>query len=233
MIVTFAVLACTSSTSDITDDEIQTDDSSEILVPVATTLVFPEKNSQCWQGQNIDTQKSTITFQWNQSTAADFYTIIVRELSTQITYLNETESTSIDIELPNSSAYEWFVYSNVRNSAVQAQSPIWKFYNAGVGTENRVPSSATLLFPRNKAIRYPNTGNNLLWSSEDEDGDILGYKVFFGESSDELNLIYDGFEPMTRIPTDIDTSKFYYWQVETYDANGNRSLSIVGEFYLL
>ena len=50
--------------------------------PGSVSLVFPENNSECTEGQSLNATESTITFQWQQGTNVDSYEVNVRNLDT-------------------------------------------------------------------------------------------------------------------------------------------------------
>ncbi|TLP80531.1 hypothetical protein ES765_07095 [Maribacter sp. ACAM166] len=70
---------------------------------------------------------------------------------------------------------------------------------------------------------------NLVWKSEDFDNDIIGYNVYFGESTDptlfETDVVETRFNGIA-----VNPGKTYYWNIVTKNSIGNESVSPIFTF---
>ncbi|MBJ6366665.1 hypothetical protein [Snuella sedimenti] len=198
--------------------------------PEKAVLVFPENNSECLEGQIINSQKSTVNFKWSKANSADSYDISIRNLNDQTVKLHTTTNTSLDVEIDRGTPYSWYVVSKSKKGSTTAKSDTWKFYNAGEGVTEHVPFPAEIVAPLyNETITVSNGKVTLDWDGSDVDGDIDSYEVFFGEvnppGSFQTNL-----QESVLNDVSVSSGKTYYWKVKTKDGQGNVSYSDVFTF---
>lgn len=201
--------------------------------PSSATLVFPENNSECIEGEIISETQSIITFHWSESENTDSYDIRITNLNTLSTTTRNSMENQIDISLERGTPYEWYVISKAQNTNSAANSDSWQFYNSGQGIENYAPFPAKLLFPLDKEVLdNGNTYRRLQWHGNDIDNDITYYKVFVGPSHDEMDLLSTTANQDITLYNllDIELGKTYYWQIKTHDSFGNSSLSKIFSF---
>ena len=65
-------------------------------VPEGATLVFPEENSECTTGIDVNQTSTQITFRWMASDNTDRYTLNVVNLDTNVPQNISTTSTSAE-----------------------------------------------------------------------------------------------------------------------------------------
>lgn len=199
--------------------------------PEAASLIFPEENSECTDGVNLNTTQSTIIFSWSAAKNADSYRLRVTNLSNNSTQNFDATTNSQAVTLTKGQPYSWFVTSlSSKLPNESAQSPIWKFYNAGDGIENYAPFPAEILFPTSGALVTANSGAlTLQWDGSDIDGDITTYSLYFGTTNPPTTLHSTG-SAKTRQVTGLVSGTVYYWNVITNDSQGNTSESGVYQF---
>lgn len=213
----FMAIACSNSSIEPIDQP---------PAPVATTLIYPENNTECNTGVEVDSERSTVNFQWNTSTNTDFYEIIIKELGTTTETRDESNIHEIEITLKKSTAYQWQVISKSNSSDEIATSEIWKFYNAGDGIVNHVPFPADVVEPGLGSNLDSNTTKVFLqWSASDIDNDINVYEVYFGTENPPTNSL--GQTTDSNIEVDVSSGNIYHWMIKTIDLTNNVSESEV------
>ena len=197
--------------------------------PTATTLVFPENNTECNEGTVLNDTESTVTFEWNPSEHTDSYTVNLKNLNTGSTSATNSNATKTDITLLRGTPYEWSVVSKADASTETATSGVWKFYNQGPGIEHHAPFPADAVSPKRGAI-VPSTDKiTLTWAGSDVDKDIKEYEVFF--SNDLTTLLSLGITDSSSFSDlAVNSKTVYYWQVTTVDNADNTSNSDIFEF---
>lgn len=196
--------------------------------PGSVSLVFPENNSECTEGQFVNTTESTITFQWQEGANADSYEVNVRNLDTNVSSTINANTNEATITLLKNTPYEWFVVSNNSGSDVTPSSAKWQFYNAGTGVENYAPFPADAVNPTRGQTIAAATSVALEWSGNDVDNDIESFEVLFGTSNDPSISIATTSQSSTTAT--ISSGQTYYWRVITKDAAGNSSQSDIFNF---
>ncbi|WP_242202763.1 hypothetical protein [Aestuariivivens insulae] len=207
-------------------------DSTEKKVsnPEKAILVSPENNSECFEGQIISTEKSTVTFKWSAANFTDSYDVNVKNLNDQTTKLYTATGTSLDIDIDRGTPYSWFVVSKSKKSTSTATSDTWKFYNAGEGVTEHAPFPAEIVAPSyNEAVTVSNGKVTLDWTGSDVDNDIESYEVFFGEA-DPPGAFQANIQESVLNDVSVSPGKTYYWKVKTKDSQGNISNSDVSKF---
>ncbi|UJH66241.1 fibronectin type III domain-containing protein [Allomuricauda sp. SCSIO 65647] len=209
------------------DDGQNNPEPDPIPAPSATTLIFPENNSECTEGTVLSDAESEVTFRWNSSENTDSYTIKLRDLDTDTSQELQAQSNELQIRLNRGTPYSWSVVSKANGTTETAESASWKFYNAGPGIENYSPFPADNPTPKIGASVTAGT-ITLTWEGNDLDGDIISYEVYLQTSNPPETSIGDTTE--STIDIEVNSNTVYYWRVITTDAMGNSSRSAVFQF---
>ncbi len=196
--------------------------------PTATTLVFPENNTECNEGDIISPTESTVNFRWNASANTDSYDVRYTNLNTNSTLIVNSTTTSADITILRATPYSWSVTSKSNDSDQTAQSDTYRFYNAGLPEEDHPPFPATVINPTSGATIPP--GNILLqWEGSDIDDDLSTYTILF-DTNDPPEATAGSGISTTSLQVATNAGTVYYWMVISFDDNGNSSNSERFEF---
>ncbi len=199
-----------------------------VPAPLAATLVFPDNNTECNEGEIVSETQSRVTFEWNASQNTDSYEVNLKNLNTGATVKNTSNTNSAAITIERGVPYEWFVISRANGTSETALSTIWKFYNQGPGVENYAPFPAEAVSPERGAA-ITNSGTLMLeWNGSDVDDDLAEYDIFFGTESDPTDLL--GTTSENSIEATIASGQVYYWRVISRDLQNNSSQSEIFEF---
>lgn len=207
------------------------DPGSTIENPEAATLVFPYENETCYEGNVLSASESEVTFEWNPATHTDSYTIHIKNLTDGQTQTLNTTTFSIAARLQRNAPYSWQVESKAEGLSETAMSPIWKFYNAGEGTDTYAPFPAEPL--------YPDMGSNidtssdlitLSWNGNDPDNDVMEYDVYFDTITPPLHLENTVMTNSLNVSISPDNGTVYYWRIVSRDADNNTSQSEIFQF---
>ncbi|MDT7827562.1 hypothetical protein RQM65_02645 [Pricia sp. S334] len=197
--------------------------------PLAATLVFPENNTECNEGEVISDTESSVTFQWNASQHTDSYTVNLKNLDTGTVSPTDAQSNSAVITLLRGVPYQWSVVSKSKSSTKTATSSAWKFYNQGPGIESHAPFPAEAVSPKRGITVASTDAITLTWAGSDVDNDIKEYEVFFGSNKDAMVSL--GMTSTTeKQNVAISPKTVYYWKVTTLDKAGNSSGSDLFDF---
>ncbi len=196
--------------------------------PKATTLVFPENNTECNEGVVINDNSSRVTFRWNASDDTDSYEVNIRNLNTDATSKVPSTAAEAEITIERGVPYEWFVISKANGTQVTASSSKFKFYNQGPGIDNYAPFPAEAVAPIRGATIANTTTVSLEWKGSDIDNDIVAFKVLFGTNTKPSNAI--GTTAEETLDATVGSGLIYYWKVITTDSQGNSSSSEIFEF---
>jgi hypothetical protein len=203
-------------------------DPNPVPAPSATTLIFPDNNEECTEGEVINPTQSRVVFEWNDSQNTDSYQVSLRNLNTGGTSLTSSNESSASIVLQQGVPYEWFVVSRANGTTETASSPTWRFYNAGPGISNYAPFPAQAIAPTRGATLNPTTSVVLEWSGSDVDNDIESYTVSFG-TQNPPPVVESGITG-TSLPVDVLSGNTYFWRVTTMDSADNATSSEVFVF---
>ncbi|MFS4456362.1 hypothetical protein [Maribacter sp. 2304DJ31-5] len=205
-------------------------DPDPIAAPSASTLVFPEDNTECNEGTVINDTESKVAFKWNASQNTDSYSVNLTNLTTGAKSVTTSQTNEIDITILRGTPYEWSVTSQANGTTETASSTIWKFYNQGPGIESYAPFPADAISPaRGATITSTNSVVALEWNGSDVDNDIVEYEVFFGtDPAAETPIGTTENTDFADISISLDS--FYYWKIITTDSKGNTSTSDIFEF---
>ena len=199
-----------------------------VPAPQAATLVFPNNNSTCLEGEIISPSQSRVTFQWNASQHTDSYQLVVRNLNTNQESSQTPTTNQATLTLSRGTPFQWYVVSKATGTNQTATSATWRFYNEGPGISNYAPFPAEAVYPMRGAHISGVGPVALEWEGADVDDDIADYEVFFGTAPEA-----DISAGTTSLPTwevTVASGQTYYWKVQTRDAAGNSSESEIFEF---
>ncbi len=200
----------------------------EAPAPLAATLVFPENNTECNEGEILSDTQSRVEFRWNASQNTDSYEIQLKNLDAGTTVRITASAEASEITLLRGVPYEWFVVSKANGTSATAQSATWKFYNEGPGIINYAPFPATAVFPSRGTTLTVSDTIILEWAGSDVDNDLSGYEIFFGTASDPTTLL--DATPQNTLEAAVSAANTYYWRVISFDTSGNSSQSEIFEF---
>ncbi|GAL90380.1 hypothetical protein [Jejuia pallidilutea] len=226
LVVCFFILNCSSGGGDDTPDP--NPDPGKVDPPSAATLVFPEQNSECTTGSNLTSTESTVVFNWNDASNATSYQLFVKNLNTQNTQNYTSNISERSVTILRGTPYSWYVVSKNSGSET-AQSPTWKFYNAGEAVSSYAPFPAELIAPALSEALNPSTISvTLQWKGEDIDNDITAYDVFFGTVNPPVTKVITTNNTNTVVT--VSSGNTYFWNVVTHDDQNNNSESQVFQF---
>jgi len=195
--------------------------------PTAATLVFPENNALCTEGAVVSQTHSQVLFQWEASPHTDAYTLVLKNLGTGSEHTRSTAQTELLMELERGTAYSWWVVSKADGSPLTADSPIFRFYNAGPPLSNYAP------FPPYGPS--PPMGSTvdagalaLQWESADLDGDVLTHRVYLDTVNPPMALL--GETGNRQLLANVPAGTVHYWRVVCRDAAGLATASGVFQF---
>jgi len=199
-----------------------------VAAPTAATLVFPDNNTECNEGDIVSDTQSRVTFQWNASQNTDSYEINIKNLNTNNTSKSNSSTNSAEITIERGVPYEWFVVSKATGTTQTASSTTWKFYNQGPGIENYAPFPAEAVSPTRGATINTTGLINLEWSGSDVDNDLVEFDVYFGTDSDPTTVVETTAQSTSEV--NVASGETYYWRIISRDSQGNTSQSEVFEF---
>ncbi len=196
-----------------------------VAAPSAATLIFPDNNSECNEGDILNDTQSQVLFQWNNAENTDSYEVNLKDLNTSNSSRTVSNTNSVLITLRRGTPYEWFVVSRANGTSETATSAAWRFYNEGPGVVNYAPFPATAVSPINSSGTV-----TLEWEGSDVDNDLVEYEVYFGTDAAADTLLATLTE--TSLDTDVTTGQgiVYYWRILSRDSAGNTSFSEIFEF---
>ena len=207
---------------------------SEPKPPVAANSVFPDKDSECTTGRDLNESTSEIEFKWMASEHTESYELRVTNLNTNITQTMNTSAISAKLPIAKGEPFSWLVRSKNTKVTDVAISSTWHFYNAGYLTTH-APFPAQLVNPQNGASLFKDINNEitLAWSAADVDNDIIGFEVYFSTENPPLDLIASPTSTRRNEVVGVSSDTTYFWRVITKDAEGNSSQSGVFTFKAL
>lgn len=202
--------------------------------PTSAILIFPQENSECTIGQNVNQTTRLVTFEWEVSDNTDSYKLNVKNLNTNISQVVSTNKTSVDLPIKKGSPFSWSVTSENRSVQEVANSATWKFYNAGTET-TYAPFPAEIISPEPGSSVFKDTNNEvtLEWSGSDVDSDIATYQVYFSTENPPETLVVSTANAVEDYDVSVVSGTIYYWSIVTVDQEGNTSNSGVYSFKAL
>ena len=214
------VLAC--STSD-------KDETAIVLIdpPSPATLIFPENNTECNEGEIISDTETDVLFQWQEANYTSSYILKITNLNDGTSRNISTPATEFLIRILRGTPYSWSVKSIAGGTTETAESELWKFYNSGLPKESHPPFPAEAISPQNGSS--VDEGNlSLRWAASDVDNDITSFKIFLDTSSPPNTEV--GTTGNNSIDITVSAGLIYYWKVITTDEVGNLSHSPIFQF---
>ena len=199
--------------------------------PEGAMLVFPEENSECTTGTDINQTSTQITFRWMASNNTESYTLSVVNLETNVPQNISTTTTSASLTITKGTPFAWSVTSRNSDSDQVASSVTWLFYNAGSQT-TYTPFPAQLVKPASGSTVQKDIANEVVleWSGADVDNDIDSFEVFFSEVNPPSTSVGITNSTTMELPVGVESGTVYYWRVLTTDLEGNTSDSGVFDF---
>lgn len=200
--------------------------------PESVQLIYPEKNSDCTTGLDINATTSEVEFRWQTANNSEIYELIVTNLNNgnKQDFKGLTAVTKT-VPITKGTPYSWVVIS--RNSAVleTASSDSWNFYNSGFESAY-TPFPAEVLTPKMGTSIFKDINNevDLIWLGADLDNDIEGYDIYFSTENPPENLVSSNDADSPSVKVTVITNTVYYWRIITRDSEGNTSDSGVFEF---
>lgn len=210
------------------DDDSDIDFPNEGGDPGSVTLVFPENNSECTEGIEVNDSQSLVIFRWEAAENVDTYEVNLTNMNTNASEKFDIDDNELGITLQRNTPYRWFVVSRQEGSNKAPKSAEWQFYNAGAGVENYAPFPADVVNPKRGQTIAATGSISLEWSGNDVDNDIETFEVFFGTTDNPTSSL--GTTAQSTITTDISSGQTYYWWVKTSDRVGNTSQSEIFDF---
>ena len=199
------------------------DDPIEIPDPASATLIFPEDDSECNEGEPVNDIESIVTFQSSASENTDSYSVTITNLNTGNSFNTVANTNEAPITILRGTPYEWSVTSRANGTNATAQSSAFRFYNEGPGIENYAPFPAEAINPTRGATLGSNTTTvTLEWSASDVDGDIMEYDVFFGLQG---NSSLQSTTTATSFEVSVVSGNIYEWSIDVVDSQDNASTS--------
>ena len=200
-------------------------DTASPTTPTAATLTAPAQNAVCTTGTVLSATQSSVAFSWTAGANTDTYDLYLENLLTSTT-TSQTgiTGTTATLTLLRGTPYSWYLVSKNSKSTSTAQSPTWKFYNAGVGITTYAPFPATIVSPTYGQSVTASAGTvNLSWTgSAVISSSITGYDIYFGTAATPPILksnVTDSF--LNAVAVTSGTT--YYWRVITKDSAGDTS----------
>lgn len=209
--------------------------------PDPAVLLAPQNGDNCNTASSINLDQSRVDFSWTKSENTDYYEIIAIAKSSNVKYKDTTsgiqfngevpETINKKLTLPKGGAYSWSVTSISNSTIITTQSEIWEFYLEGNVSGDFLPQPANLIYPANEELIFLSNSDiiEFLWTSSDEDNNILGYDFYLGTSIDDLSKLGDKII-QTSFSQELSLNTSYFWQVVTIDQQGNNSASGINQF---
>ncbi len=202
-------------------------DQEPVLIPEASSLVFPIDNTICNEGTVISATESSVLFKWSASKNTDSYVINLLNLTTNISKSYDANTNELAVTILRGNSYSWSITSKNNGTEETAESSVWNFYNAGLPVENHVPFPASIINPSMGSSINAGT-ITLEWKGNDIDNDIASYEILLDTNSPPTTIIGNSTDEFINTP--VTTGEIYYWKVISYDAVENSSSSEVFQF---
>ncbi len=202
--------------------------------PESATLVFPNKNSECTTGSDLNQTTSEVEFKWMASDHTETYELRVTNLNNNITQTISTAAISAKLPITKGEPFSWFVRSKNTKVTETAVSETWRFYNAGSQT-TYAPFPAEAVEPKSGTSIFKDINNEvtLEWYGSDIENDIEGYEVYFSTTTPPETLIASPSFNVNSEKVSVTSNTEYYWKVITKDSEGNSSESGIFVFKVL
>ncbi len=192
--------------------------------PAPAKLLFPEQNSECTTGVDLNATTSQVEFRWQKAANTDSYELRVTNINSGVTQTVSTNTLSAQLPLEKGSPYSWVVISRNTDTQESAISTTYRFYNAGAA-RSYAPFPAEILSPASGATVFRDLNNEVIleWSGADIDNDIVGYELYLSTENPPQTLISEPGSSTTSIKVSVEANTVYFWYLITIDSEGNRS----------
>lgn len=207
------------------------DEDETVMVTVdpssTVSLIFPQNNTECNEGEIISDTETDVLFRWEESTNANSYILQITNLNSGEARNISTISTEFLIRILRGTPYSWSVKSLVSSTNETAESTVWKFYNQGLPVESHPPFPAEAVSPQvGSSIDEGNI--TLQWQTTDIDNDIASYTILLDTANPPTTEA--GNASANSLEVTVSSSLVYYWKVITTDQLGNASDSQIFQF---
>lgn len=202
--------------------------------PEAARLLFPQQNSECTTGVDLNATTSEVEFLWQKAAHTDTYELRVTGSLNGITQTVSTSELSASLPLEKGAPYNWVVVSRNDETQEFATSATFQFYNAGA-VRSYAPFPAALLSPQSGETVFRDINKEVVleWAGADVDDDITGYELYFDTVNPPENLLSEPTASTTSSKVKVEVNTTYFWKLITIDSEGNRSESGVYGFKVL
>jgi len=188
------------------------------VAPEAPTLLMPEDATPCEVGEIVG-DKATVLFEWQETAEALFYTLEIKNLTTEeVTTIENIESTSQERLLDRGHYYEWTITAH--NYIYKSRSlDRFTFYLSDAAFANTAPAPPVAIYPeRGQTVSVELGTITLSWSSYDADLDDLVYDLIIANSEDlNSNLTTITGLTSSEYQIDLSPSTEYFWKIEAFD----------------
>jgi hypothetical protein len=188
------------------------------VAPEAPTLLIPEDATPCEVGEVVG-DKATVLFEWQETAEALFYTLEIKNLTTEEVILIENiESTSHEILLDRGHYYEWTI--TALNYIYKSRSlDRFTFYLSAAAFTNTAPAPPVAIYPeQGQTVSVELDTITLRWSSYDADLDDLVYELIIANSEDlSSNLTTITGLRSSEYQIQLSPSTEYFWKIEAFD----------------
>jgi len=188
------------------------------VAPDLPTLLKPEDSTPCEVGEIVG-DKATVLFEWQEAAEALFYTLEIKNLTTEeVTLIENIESTSHETLLDRGHYYEWTI--TALNYIYKSRSlDRFTFYLSDAAFTNTAPAPPIAIYPEQGQTVSVELGTiTLTWSSYDADLDDLVYELIIANSEDlSTNLTTITGLSSSEYEIDLSPSIEYFWKIEAFD----------------
>jgi hypothetical protein len=201
--------------------------------PLATLLSAPANGQPCLTGVSISATQSTVTFSWNKAENTETYELRIKNLATgdSVSVIKSTTQLTADVALLKSTPYSWYVVSKASGVTTAPHSDTWKFYNSGPGLSVYPPYPADLVSPAWGELIANQSGTLVLnWVVIPGSSPVKYYDVYLGNTL--APFLYKSNVTDSQLQIAVAANTQYFWRIVAKDANGNSSVSQVGNFYV-
>jgi len=188
------------------------------VAPEVPTLLKPADATPCEVGEVVG-DKATVLFEWQETAEALFYTLEIKNLTTEeVTLIENIESTSYETLLDRGHYYEWTI--TALNYIYKSRSlDRFTFYLSDAAFTNTAPAPPVAIYPEQGQTVSVELGMiTLSWSSYDADLDDLVYELIIANSEDlSTNLTTITGLSSSEYEIDLSPSTEYFWKIEAFD----------------
>jgi len=199
--------------------------------PERVQLIFPEKNSECTTGQDINSTTSQVEFRWSAANNTERYELIVTNLDNGNKQDVTVTDTKAKLPIAKGTPFSWVVISENSQVLKTVSSAKWSFYNSGFETAF-APFPAEVIAPEmgSNLFRDINNEVELSWTGSDLDDDSDGFDIYLATENPPETLRFSFGVDVNTTKVSVDANTVYYWKVVTKDKEGHASDSGIFEF---